>query len=65
MIQAYLEYDSWLNLELYHAMDPRSSEKFTFRGNITIPSLAVGSANIDQEPLKTEDKNNLIVCTDI
>ncbi|XP_055371954.1 ER membrane protein complex subunit 10 [Condylostylus longicornis] len=55
----YLDYDSWLSIELQHAIDPENLDKFTFRGNVTIPSLNVGTSNIVQEPLGFNDRQNL------
>lgn len=58
-IKTYVEYDGWLNIELYHAIDPNELEKFTPRGNISITSLNSGSASISQEPLSTNDQHLL------
>jgi ER membrane protein complex subunit 10 len=38
-----LEYDGWVNLELYHAIDKDNPEKFILRGNVTVSSLNTGA----------------------
>lgn len=53
----HLEYDGWLNIELYHALDFNEPEKFTLRGNVTITSLNTGSVSVLQEPLSAHDRN--------
>lgn len=45
-----------MNIELFHAIDPKEPEKFTPRGNISITSLNSGSASISQETLSWEDQ---------
>lgn len=59
--QPYLESDGWLNIELHHALDRHNPDKFTFRGNVSIPSLNIGIANVLQEPLNSEDREKLKV----
>lgn len=56
---SHLEYDGWLNIELYHALDIHEPQKFTLRGNVTITSLNSGAATVSQEPLSVHDRNQL------
>lgn len=53
-LQQNLDYDSWLNIELYHSLD--GSEQFTLRGNISVTSLNEGSLSITQEPLTADER---------
>ncbi|XP_058462711.1 ER membrane protein complex subunit 10 isoform X2 [Malaya genurostris] len=53
----HLEYDGWLNIELYHALDIHEPQKFTLRGNVTITSVNTGSATVSQESLTAHDRN--------
>nr|XP_014095363.1 ER membrane protein complex subunit 10 isoform X1 [Bactrocera oleae] len=55
----YLEYDNWLNIELSHAIDPKSLNSFTYRGNVTISSLDIGFAKTNQEALTGIQIQNL------
>lgn len=60
VIQAsHLEYDGWLNIELYHALDVHEPQKFTSRGNVTITSLNSGASAVSQEPLTVHERNQL------
>lgn len=49
-----MDYDSWLNIELYHSLD--NSDQFTLRGNISVTSLNAGSLSITQQPLTNEER---------
>ncbi|KAG4077956.1 hypothetical protein HA402_013456 [Bradysia odoriphaga] len=51
-----LEYDGWLHINLYHAIDKDLPDKFTPRGNITISSLNSGSFTMVQEPLSNNER---------
>ncbi|KAJ6647558.1 ER membrane protein complex subunit 10 [Pseudolycoriella hygida] len=51
-----LEYDGWLHINLYHAIDMDLPNKFTPRGNVTISSLNSGSFTIVQEPLSNNER---------
>ncbi|XP_030384361.1 ER membrane protein complex subunit 10 [Scaptodrosophila lebanonensis] len=55
---SYLEQDSWTNVELHHGLssDP---EHFSFRGNVTIPSLNSALSSLHQIELKTSELNVL------
>ncbi|XP_037935803.1 ER membrane protein complex subunit 10 [Teleopsis dalmanni] len=55
----YLEYDGWINIELRHALDSVNSESFSYRGNVTIPSLNSGLSNILQDALTDKEYQNL------
>jgi ER membrane protein complex subunit 10 len=54
-----LEYDGWLNLELYHAIDKDNPEKFILRGNVTVSSLNTGAVSIVQETLSASQRLQL------
>uniref|UniRef100_A0A2M3ZE45 ER membrane protein complex subunit 10 n=1 Tax=Anopheles braziliensis TaxID=58242 RepID=A0A2M3ZE45_9DIPT len=54
-----LEYDGWLNIALYHALDYDEPTKFTLRGNVTITNRNTGLASVAQEPLSLQDRNKL------
>ncbi|XP_058832261.1 ER membrane protein complex subunit 10 isoform X2 [Topomyia yanbarensis] len=56
---SHLEYDGWLNIELYHALDIHEPQKFTLRGNVTITSLNTGAATVSQESLSAHERNQL------
>ncbi|XP_068141956.1 LOW QUALITY PROTEIN: ER membrane protein complex subunit 10 [Drosophila tropicalis] len=47
---SYLEHDSWITIQLHHSL-ATASEEFSYRGNITIPSLNSGLSNVAQVPL--------------
>ncbi|XP_065078302.1 ER membrane protein complex subunit 10 [Ochlerotatus camptorhynchus] len=53
----HLEYDGWLNIELYHALDIHEPHKFITRGNVTITSLNSGAVSLSQEPLTVHERN--------
>ncbi|XP_018790235.1 PREDICTED: ER membrane protein complex subunit 10 [Bactrocera latifrons] len=55
----YLEYDNWVNIELSHAIDPKSPNSFTYRGNVTISNLDIGLAKSNQEALTGTQIQNL------
>jgi hypothetical protein len=54
-----LEDDTWLNLELYHAIDKDNSEKFILRGNVTVLSLNTGAVSIVKETLSASQRLQL------
>uniref|UniRef100_A0A1L8EDV5 ER membrane protein complex subunit 10 n=1 Tax=Haematobia irritans TaxID=7368 RepID=A0A1L8EDV5_HAEIR len=55
----YIEYDGWINVELLHALKIDSPDTFTYRANISIPSLNTGLSNIVQNTLTSDDLQNL------
>ncbi|KAH8373420.1 hypothetical protein KR009_006396, partial [Drosophila setifemur] len=54
----FLEHDSWITVELQQSLSS-DSDSFTFRGNVTIPSLNSGLANVVQEPLTEAELDQL------
>ncbi|KFB37572.1 AGAP011346-PA-like protein [Anopheles sinensis] len=54
-----LEYDGWLNIALYHALDYDEPNKFTLRGNVTVTNRNSGLVSVAQEPLTLQDRNKL------
>lgn len=68
--QSYLEYDGWLSIDLFHALDISQPDKFTLRGNISISSLSSVSYTLIQEPLSGYERGllkvsfKLCVCAD-
>lgn len=59
-LQSFLEHDSWITIELQHSLGS-TSNSFSFRGNVTIPSLNSGLANVAQPPLTDEELDQLKV----
>ncbi|EDW16689.1 ER membrane protein complex subunit 10 [Drosophila mojavensis] len=57
----FLEHDSWINIDLYHALTPARPEHFSHRGNISIPSLNAGLSTIVQNPLTDNELEGLKV----
>jgi len=55
-----LEHDSWITVELQHSL-AANSDSFSFRGNVTIPSLNSGLANVEQPALSKADLDMLKV----
>lgn len=60
-LQSNLEHDSSVRIRLQHALT-LDNRQFTDRGNITIQSLRLGQATIDQKPLSPDDQKLLRVC---
>ncbi|XP_050072048.1 arylsulfatase B-like [Anopheles maculipalpis] len=54
-----LEYDGWLNIALFHALDIDEPNKFTLRGNVTVTNRNTGLVSVAQEPLSLQDRNKL------
>lgn len=53
--QCNLEYDGFATIKLQHALEGPNSQ-FTERGNITIQSLRLGQAVVNQKPLTEAEK---------
>ncbi|XP_017001900.2 ER membrane protein complex subunit 10 [Drosophila takahashii] len=53
----FLEHDSWITVELLHSL--ANSDSFSFRGNVTIPSLNSGLANVEQPALSNAELDML------
>jgi uncharacterized protein YuzE len=51
-----LEHDGWVNIKLEHCLVPSENPTFTERGNITIQSLRLGQAVVNQNPLTEEER---------
>ncbi|KAM7357386.1 ER membrane protein complex subunit 10 [Cochliomyia hominivorax] len=56
---AYLEFDGWINIEMYHAINPNDLDHFVYRANISVPSLNSGFSSIAQKKLNLEELDNL------
>ncbi|XP_050297001.1 ER membrane protein complex subunit 10 [Anthonomus grandis grandis] len=56
ILSSSLEHDGSVSIRLLHALNRESEPIFTDRGNITIHSLRVGQAIVDQKPLPEEEK---------
>ncbi|KAI8116928.1 ER membrane protein complex subunit 10 [Lucilia cuprina] len=56
---AYLEFDGWISIELQHALNPNEQDNFSYRGNVSVPSLNSGLFNIAQNVLTKKDLDNL------
>ncbi|XP_017777792.1 PREDICTED: ER membrane protein complex subunit 10 [Nicrophorus vespilloides] len=50
-----VEYDGMVQVKLEHGLDGTANTKFTERGNISIPSLRIGTA-LAQQTLSNEDR---------
>lgn len=51
-----MDFDGGVSVTLLHALDTNQPDHFTFRGNLTISR---SSTNIVQEPLTSEERQNL------
>ncbi|XP_074111160.1 ER membrane protein complex subunit 10 [Cotesia typhae] len=51
IIGSELDYDGWLQIRLYHALNDNSIPHFTERGNITVSSIKNGVSSIAQAGL--------------
>ncbi|XP_072383996.1 ER membrane protein complex subunit 10 [Diabrotica undecimpunctata] len=54
-----LEHDGSVTIRLQHSLTFQNPPVWTERGNITIVSLRLGQATVDQKPLLTEEKKLL------
>ncbi|KAJ8919178.1 hypothetical protein NQ315_012164 [Exocentrus adspersus] len=54
-----LEHDTSVRIRLQHALKFSDNPHFTDRSNVTIQSLRLGQASIDQKPLTLEEKSQL------
>ncbi|XP_031622588.1 ER membrane protein complex subunit 10 [Contarinia nasturtii] len=52
-----LDFDSWLNIDLYHAIDKNNPHLFTPRGNVSITSINSGSFQLTQQHLSSSERN--------
>lgn len=52
-----MEFDSWLNIDLYHAIDKNNPHLFTPRGNISITSINSGSFQLTQQHLNSNERS--------
>ncbi|XP_055316822.1 ER membrane protein complex subunit 10 [Sitodiplosis mosellana] len=52
-----LEFDSWFNIDLYHAIDKNNPQLFTPRGNISVTSINSGSFQLTQQHLSSSERN--------
>lgn len=57
--QTILEFDSWLNIDLYHAIDRNDPHLFTPRGNVSITSINSGSFQLTQQHLSSSERSQL------
>lgn len=57
--QSYLEYDGWLNINLFHALNPAEPDLFTPRGNVTVSNLNSGTFSASQGPLTRQEQSHL------
>lgn len=51
-----MEFDSWLNIDLYHAIDKNNPKHFTPRGNISVTSINSGSFQLTQQHLSSNER---------
>lgn len=59
LFQSYLDYDGWLSIKLFHALDAAAPDKFTLRGNATVTNLNSGAFTAVQEPLTRVERDQL------
>lgn len=57
--QSELDYDGWLQLRLYHALNNDPVPHFTDRGNITVTSIRSGASTIGQMGLEASQLERL------
>ncbi|ALC47001.1 CG32441 [Drosophila busckii] len=57
----FLEHDSWITVELQHALSSTNPEQFSDRGNITIASLNSGQSNVVQDSLTKRELESIKV----
>lgn len=55
--QSILEFDSWLNIDLYHAIDRNDPQLFTPRGNVSVTSINSGSFQLTQQHLSSSERS--------
>lgn len=58
-MQSILEFDSWLNIDLYHAIDKTDPNLFTLRGNVSVTSINSGSFQLTQQHLSSSERSML------
>lgn len=54
-----MEYDGFATIKLQHALEGGPNPQFTDRGNVTITSLRLGQANINEKPLTDAERTKL------
>lgn len=59
--QCNLEHDGSITVQIFHSFDFSDNAIFKERGNISIPSLRIGQANVQQNSLSLDDKKKLRV----
>lgn len=57
--QSILEFDGWLNIELFHALDANNPNVFTPRGNVTVSSVNSGTFQLVQQQLSASERAQL------
>lgn len=57
--QSILEFDGWLNIDLYHALDKNNPNVFTLRGNVTVSSINAGTFYLTQQHLSAIERNQI------
>lgn len=62
LVTSNLEHDGSVSIRILHTFDVSENPVFKDRGNITIQSLRVGQATIQQNALTFDDKKKLRVC---
>lgn len=58
-MQSILEFDGWLNIDLYHALDKNQPNVFTLRGNVTVSSITAGTFQLVQQHLSAVERNQI------
>lgn len=59
LFQCNLEYDGFATIKLQHALEGGPNPQFTDRGNITITSLRLGQAHVNDKPLTDAERTKL------
>ncbi|XP_011298052.1 ER membrane protein complex subunit 10 [Fopius arisanus] len=59
VIGSELDYDGWLQIRLYHALNDDPVPHFAERGNITVTSIRTGASTIGQMGLQPSQVNSL------
>ncbi|KAF7997103.1 hypothetical protein HCN44_005380 [Aphidius gifuensis] len=60
VIGSELDYDGYLQLQLFHALNDDPVPNYTERGNITVTSIRTGASTIGQMGLQESQKQDLI-----
>lgn len=58
-LQQNYEFDSNLQIQLWHALDPSTPDTFTSRGNVSVLSINTGELAVNQKELTQKDRQQI------